>query len=69
MKTIEWEDGFILMNLSKNKKWRALLHRVIAKQQSKRGRPILGVYRQWESAKRRRALIHRMITNKKKINR
>ena len=27
------EDGFVLMNLSKHKRWRA--HRVIAKQQSK----------------------------------
>ena len=26
--------GFVLMNLSKNKRWRVLLHRVIAKQQS-----------------------------------
>ena len=30
------EYGFVLMNLSKYKRWRALLHRVIAKQQSKR---------------------------------
>ena len=28
------EEGFVLMNLSKHKRWRA--HRVIAKQQSKR---------------------------------
>ena len=30
------EEGFVLMNLSKCKRWRALLHRVIAKQQQKR---------------------------------
>ena len=30
------EEGFVLMNLSKYKRWRALLHRVIAEQQSKR---------------------------------
>ena len=28
-------QGFVLMNLSKYRKWRALLHRVIAKQQGK----------------------------------
>ena len=30
------EEGFVLMNLSKYIGWRALLHRVTAKQQSKR---------------------------------
>ena len=30
------EEWFILMNLSKCKRWRVLLHRVIAKQQLKR---------------------------------
>ena len=30
------EGGFVLTNLSKYKRWRALLHRVIAEQQSKR---------------------------------
>ena len=30
------EKGFVLINLSKYKRWRVLLHRVIAKQQSKR---------------------------------
>ena len=29
------EEGFVLMNLSKDKRWRALFHRVIAKQQGK----------------------------------
>ena len=29
------EEGFVLMKLSKYKRWRALLHSVIAKQQSK----------------------------------
>ena len=29
-------EGFVLMNLFKYKRWRALLHRVTAKQQSKR---------------------------------
>ena len=30
------EEGFILMNLSKYKRWRAILQRVIVEQQSKR---------------------------------
>ena len=30
------EEGFILMNLSKYKRWRVILHRVIVEQQSKR---------------------------------
>ena len=29
------EGGFVFMNLSKYKRWRALLHKVIAKQQGK----------------------------------
>ena len=29
------EEGFVFMNLTKNKRWRVLLHRVIAKQQVK----------------------------------
>ena len=33
---IDMEEGFVLMNLPNYKRWRALLHRVIAKQQSKR---------------------------------
>ena len=30
------EEGFVLMNMSKYRRWRALLHRVIAEQQSNR---------------------------------
>ena len=30
------KEGFVLMNMSKYKRWRALLHRVIAEQQSTR---------------------------------
>ena len=30
------KDGFVLMNMSKYKRWRALLHRAIAEQQSNR---------------------------------
>ena len=30
------EEGFVLINLAKYKRWRALLHRVISKQQSQR---------------------------------
>ena len=30
------EEGFVLMNLSKHKRWRALLHRATVKRQSKR---------------------------------
>ena len=44
------EEGFVLMNLSKHKRWRA--RRVIAKQQSKRqkeNRLILFVYTQGKS--------------------
>ena len=36
MEKIDMEDELVLMNLFKNKRWRALLHWVIAKQQSKK---------------------------------
>ena len=36
IKKIDMEEGFILMNLSKYKRWRSFLHIVIAKQQPKR---------------------------------
>ena len=53
-------EGFVLMNLSKYKKWRVFLHRVTGKHNKKESRLILHVYLQWKSAKRWR--IHRMIT-------
>ena len=52
-------EGFVLMNLSKYKKWRVLLHRVTGKHNKKENRFILHIYLQWKSAKRWR--IHRMI--------
>ena len=55
------------MNLSKHKRWRALLHRVIAKQQ-KKNRLILCVYIQWKSMQSWRMLIHRMITKQQVKN-
>ena len=48
------------MNLSKYKMWRALLHRVIEKQQAKI--VILCVNMRSESTKSWRTLIHSMIT-------
>ena len=50
------------MNLTKYKRWRALLHRVIAKQIKRE--LILCVYMQCKSAKRWRAIMHRMITKR-----
>ena len=35
-KKIDMGEGFVLMNLSKYKRWRALLYRVTVRQQSKR---------------------------------
>ena len=61
-------EEFVLMNLSKYKGWRALLHRMTAKQQSKREQLILYVYTQWKSAKRWRALIYGMITKQQVKN-
>ena len=61
-------EEFVLMNLSKYKGRRALLHRMTAKQQSKREQLILYVYTQWKSAKRWRALIYGMITKQQVKN-
>ena len=61
-------EEFVLMNLSKYKGWRALLHRMTAKQQSKREQIILYVYTQWKSAKRWRVLIYGMITKQQVKN-
>ena len=59
------EYGFVLMNLSKHKRWRA--HRVIAKQQQK-NRLILCVYTQQKCIKIWRASIQRMITKQQVKN-
>ena len=61
-------EAFVLMSLYKYKRWRALLHRMIAKQHQKENRLILCVYTQWESMKRWRALVHRMITKQQVKN-
>ena len=56
------EEGFVFMNLSKYKRWRALLHRVIAKQQGEieQTHPVClhaaDKYKKW------RISIHKMIT-------
>ena len=53
------EEWFVLLNLSKCKRWIVLLHRVIAKKQSKREQIHPVCYMQ---QKRWRVLIQRMIT-------
>ena len=57
--------GSFLMNSSKYKRWRVLLHRAFVKQQAKKNELILCVYTQWICMKTWRMLImHRMIMNK-----
>ena len=61
------KEGFVLMNMSKYKRWRELLHRAIAEQQSNREHTLC-IHMKWKSTKRRRALIHRMITKQRVKN-
>ena len=52
------EEGFVFMNLSKCKRWRAFIERL---QNKKENRVILCVYKQQKSMEWWRALIYRMI--------
>ena len=62
------EEGFILMNLSKYKSWRAILHRVIVEQQSKRELTHLVCLLAVGKYERGKALIHRMIAKQQVKN-
>ena len=53
------KEGFVLMNLSKHKRWRAIQKEI---------RLILCVYKQEKSMERWRASIHRVITKKEVKN-
>ena len=57
------EQGFILMNLSKYKRWRALLRKTIKKRTDSSC-----VSTQWKSTKLWKGLIHRIITKQQVKN-
>ena len=50
------------MNLSKHKRWRVLLHRVIKKQAKKEQTHPVCLNMQWISTKMWRMFVHRIIT-------